>query len=123
VQGTSLSGQAFAAALRVIPYDLRRRSFEDTLLGALDDEDDGVRIAAIGALGDLGSEDSVPGLARCLRAANASVVVASAHALAALGPAGRQRLDATLLHGDGDAPAAALEALGRAGARPYEGGR
>jgi HEAT repeat protein len=112
-----------AAALRVIPYDLRRRSFEDTLLGALEDGDDGVRIAAIGALGDLGNEDAVPGLARCLRAASASVVVASAHALAALGPAGRRRLDATLLHGDGDAPAAALEALGRAGARPYEGGR
>jgi hypothetical protein len=112
-----------AAALRVVPYDLRRRTFADTLLHALEDDDDGVRIAAIGALGELGSRDAVPGLARCLRATTPSVVVASAHALAALGPAGRRRLEAMLLHGNGDAPAAALEALGRAGARPYEGAR
>jgi HEAT repeat protein len=112
-----------AAALRVVPYDLRRRTFEDTLLGALSDADDGVRIAAIAVLGEFGSHEAIPGVARCLRAANPLVVVASAHALAALGPVGRRRLEAALLHGAGEAPAAALEALGLVNSRPYAGAR
>jgi hypothetical protein len=112
-----------AAALRVVPYDLRRRTFEDTLLGALSDADDGVRIAAIAVLGEFGSHEAIPGVARCLRAANPLVVVASAHALAALGPVGRRRLEAALLHGAGEAPAAALEALGQLNSRPYAGAR
>jgi HEAT repeat protein len=103
-----------AAAVATVPYAMGGGTLADAVLACLDDDDPRVRVAAASVLGRLRVTAALPALGRALRSDDARLAVASAHALAALGRDGRQRLEAVVLHGDGVAPLAAAEALGQA---------
>lgn len=100
------------AAAETTPHLPRSERLVAALARLLDDREPTVRAAALGALTRVAPDVALHPATRCIRADDPAVVVASAHALAALGRPGRQRLEAIILHGDPLARAAAVEALG-----------
>jgi HEAT repeat protein len=102
-----------AAAAETAPHLPRSERLVQALRRLLDDPEPAVRAAGLGALARLAPDLALHPAARCLRQDDPAIVVASAHALAALGRPGRQRLEAVILHGAPLARAAAVEALGR----------
>jgi len=103
-----------AAAVATVPYAAGAETLAGAVAERLDDDEPVVRVAAATVLGRLRAADAIAALGRGLRSAEPRLAVASAHALAALGTPGLRRLEAAVLHGDGVAPLAAAEALGRA---------
>ncbi|MFN2383831.1 MAG: hypothetical protein ABR559_06150 [Gemmatimonadota bacterium] len=102
-----------ARALRVLPYVSGDAGAEGEALAGLADDAIEVQVAAAAVAGRLGFASAVPALAQLLQAGDGRTVVAAAHGLAELGPAGWTRLEAEVRRARPPASAAALEALER----------
>jgi hypothetical protein len=101
------------AAARVLRYLGPEEGVIPALVRALGDEDEGVRMAAVFALGDMGPE-AVPGLIQALEAEDAEVREAAATVLGEIGPEAAEAVPALIETLDDGRPSvreAAAEAL------------
>lgn len=100
-----------AAALRFVPQAGLTPESERQIWRALEDGNDEVRTAAAEVCGKLRIASTLLLLKRAMRDANPGAVLASAYALAEMGPKGSILLEAEVVSGDSFGAAAALEAL------------
>lgn len=102
-----------AAALQLLPQAGITPECEHQVWRALEDEDPEVRAAAATVCGRMKLVSALLLLKRSLHSGGAKAVVASAYALAELGPKGYALLESEVVAGDSFRAAAALEALER----------
>lgn len=100
-----------AAALRFLPQAGLTHESESHIWRALGDRDAEVRTAAAEVCGKLRIVSTLLLLKRTMRDAEHGAVLASAYALAEMGPKGSSLLEAEVVAGDSFRAAAALEAL------------
>jgi HEAT repeat protein len=99
------------AALRLVPQTGLTPQCEQQVLQALEGDGAGLRTAAAEVCGRLKLSSSLLLLKRAMRGTAASTTLASAHAMAAMGPKGCTLLETEVVTGGAFPAAAALEAL------------
>ena len=99
------------AALRLVPQAGLTPQCEQQVLQALEGQEAGVRTAAAEVCGKLKIASALLLLKRAMRGTAAAATLASAHAMAAIGPQGCALLETEVVTGGAFSAAAALEAL------------
>jgi len=99
------------AALRLVPQAGLTPQCEQQVLQALEGQEAGVRTAAAEVCGKLKIASALLLLKRAMRGTAAAATLASAHAMAAIGPQGCALLETEVVTGGAFPAAAALEAL------------
>jgi hypothetical protein len=99
------------AALRLVPQAGLTPQCEQQVLQALEEQEAGVRTAAAEVCGQLKIASALLLLKRAMRGTAAAATLASAHAMAAIGPKGCALLETEVVTGGAFPAAAALEAL------------
>ena len=99
------------AALRLVPQAGLTPQCEQQVLQALEEQEAGVRTAAAEVCGQLKIASALLLLKRAMRGTAAAATLASAHAMAVMGPKGCALLETEVVTGGAFPAAAALEAL------------